>query len=59
MDERQRMGLPGCPDIDCFAETLAHAASTRADLTAICDSLGDSLATLLDEPPAEPAWESP
>jgi hypothetical protein len=46
------------PVIDRFVETLAHVASTRADVAAICEALGDNLSTLLDEPPAETAWES-
>lgn len=46
------------PVIDCFVETLAHVASTRADLADLCESLGDRLTTLLDEPPAATAWES-
>jgi hypothetical protein len=46
------------PVIDCFGETLARVATTRADLAAKCESLGDSLSALLDEPPPEPAWES-
>jgi len=47
------------PVLDCFGETLARVATTRADLAAKCDSLGDTLSTLLDEPPPEPVWESP
>ena len=47
------------PVIDCFGETLAPVATIRADLAAKCESLGDSLSALLDEPPPEPAWELP
>ncbi|MHB8970911.1 MAG: hypothetical protein ACYC3X_05455 [Pirellulaceae bacterium] len=47
------------PVIDCFGETLARVATVRADLAAKCESVGDSLASLLDEPPPEPAWGPP
>ena len=47
------------PVIDGFGDTLARVATTRADLAANCESLGDSLASLLDEPPPEPAWDLP
>lgn len=38
------------PVIDCFGDTLACVAATRADLAAKCEALGDSLATFIDEP---------
>jgi hypothetical protein len=47
------------PVIDCFGETLARVAANRADLAAKCESLGQSLSTLIDEPPPEPAWDAP
>lgn len=46
------------PVIDRFVETLARVAATRADVSALCETVGDNLTTLLDEPPSEPAWET-
>ena len=46
------------PVIDHFGNTLGDVAMTRPDLGPKCDSLTNSLATLLDGPPPEPVEES-